>query len=176
MNYETVQNNVWTPFSILNGIVNATDNPRNTLKIMNNRKELYNENKLNTISRNINKTCVSNVYFSKDNIENLHKGIINNVYNKSKGSYKIGKQSGDELTIVMRSIYFQHSKNNPNNVLEQVRELNKYVIDWCTDEIITNIKQYDSYKQSISTLPMPLEHSQLSTQKGTRTLEIKSFI
>jgi hypothetical protein len=176
MNYETVQNNVWTPFSILNGIVNATDNPRNTLKIMNNRKELYNENKLNTISRNINKTCVSNVYFSKDNIENLHKGIINNVYNKSKGSYKIRKQSGDELTIVMRSIYFQHSKNNPNNVLEQVRELNKYVIDWCTDEIITNIKQYDSYKQSISTLPMPLEHSQLSTQKGTRTLEIKSFI
>ena len=175
-NYETVEKNVWTPFSILNGLVNAYEKPSSTFKIMNNRPELYNESKLNTISRNFNQTCVSEAFFSKENFENLHKGIIMGVYNRSNGEYKIARQSDEQLTIIMRSIYFQNSKNSPNNIAEQVRELNKLVIDWSVGEIINNIKQYDSYKQTISTLPMPLERSQLPSQKGTRVLEIKSFI
>jgi hypothetical protein len=50
------------------------------------------------------------------------------------------------------------------------------VVDWCSDNIISNIEQYLNYKKVCSTLPMPLEHAQLPTQKGTKTLEIKSFI
>ena len=76
----------------------------------------------------------------------------------------------------MRSIYFQYGKNNNFNVIEQVRELNRIVINWCVDEIITNINQYMNYKTNISTLPMPMERAQLPSQKGTKTLEIKSFI
>jgi hypothetical protein len=33
-----------------------------------------------------------------------------------------------------------------------------------------------NYKTNISTLPMPMERAQLPSQKGTKTLEIKSFI
>ena len=76
----------------------------------------------------------------------------------------------------MRSIYLQFGQNRKTNIKQQLIDLNKRVIDWCVKEIISNIMQYDSYKETISTLPMPLERSQLPSQKGTRVLEIKSFI
>ena len=76
----------------------------------------------------------------------------------------------------MRSYYLQFGKNSPNNIKDQLNDLNRMVIEWSINQIINNIKQQDIYIQTISTLPMPLERSQLPSQKGTRTLEIKSFI
>ena len=116
------------------------------------------------------------MYFSKENIAIIQEGIINSVYNKSNGEYPIGKQSEQELTIVMRSIYLQYSKNLNFNINQQILELNTLVIRWCVDEIMSNIKQYVNYRKNVSTLPMPLERAQLPSQKGTKTLEIKSFI
>jgi hypothetical protein len=46
------------------------------------------------------------------------------------------------------------------------------VIDWCVPEILSNIKQSDKYIMDISTLPVPLDRPNLTTQKGLRTLEI----
>jgi len=57
-----------------------------------------------------------------------------------------------------------------------VRYLNTKVLEWSVPQIITNLKQDEKYRQDISTLPEPLERSQLPSQKGTKTLEIKSFI
>ena len=76
----------------------------------------------------------------------------------------------------MRSYYLQYSKNLPTNINTQINELNKMVINWSVDEILTNIKQYINYKKSVSALPMPLERAQLPSQKGTKSLELKSFI
>ena len=75
----------------------------------------------------------------------------------------------------MRSYYYQYAKNSEINIKEQIRELNKMVSDWSVNEIIKNIQQHDGYKESVSTLPMPLDRSQLTTQKGTKTLELKTF-
>jgi hypothetical protein len=72
----------------------------------------------------------------------------------------------------MRSIYFQYGKNVSSNVRAQVLDLNTRVIDWCVPEIISNIKQSDKYIMDISTLPVPLDRPNLTTQKGLRTLEI----
>jgi hypothetical protein len=161
---------------ILNGLVNIVDKNESTYKIDISKPEIYNEGVLNTVSRLYSANCVSETFFSKNNLDIVQEGIINSVYNKSEGKYKIGRQSDQELTIIMRSIYFQYGKNNNFNVIEQVRELNRIVINWCVDEIITNINQYMNYKTNISTLPMPMERAQLPSQKGTKTLEIKSFI
>ena len=76
----------------------------------------------------------------------------------------------------MRSYYLQYGKNLNNNIDIQIENLNKLVIDWSVDEIIKNIDQYIIYKKTASTLPMPIERSQLPSQKGLKTLEIKSFI
>lgn len=161
---------------ILNGRVNLFDVNKPTYKINNAHPSLYTEKTANTINRLYTGNCLSEMYFSKENIEIIQEGIINSVYNKSNGEYSISKQSEQELSIVMRSIYLQYSKNLNFNINEQILDLNTRVIRWCVDEIMTNIKQYVNYRKNVSTLPMPLEHAQLPSQKGTKTLEIKSFI
>lgn len=172
-NYETVEKNVWTPFSILNGRVNAISN--NSFNLT--KPDIKNtENVNNILSRTYGENCLSSLYFSIENINILQEGLRNKVYNETNGRYVIGKQSETELKIIMRSIYFQYSKNNNNNIIEQTKELNRLVLEWSVPQIITNIKQHENYKQDISSLPMPLERSQLTTQKGTRVLEIKSFM
>jgi hypothetical protein len=76
----------------------------------------------------------------------------------------------------MRSIYLQYSKNLPTKVIEQVRELNKKVLDWSVKEVLSNLKQFQKYKKDVSTMPIPLERSPLITTKGTKTLELKPWI
>jgi hypothetical protein len=161
---------------ILNGRINLFDENSKSSKILNNNPELYNEKNISTINRNITGNCVSEIYFSQENMDIIQQGIFNSVFNLSEGQFKIGKQSEQELKIIMRSFYFQNAKNLNFDIIEQVRDLNTFVIRWCVDEIIKNIKQYIEYKKSVSTLPLPLEHSQLPSQKGTKILEIKSFI
>ena len=174
-NYETIENSVWTPFSILNGRVNATDNITNNLYISKNIIS-NSEDGTNIISRTYNQSCVSGLFFSIENTNTLQQGLKNKVYSMSNGKYIIGRQSDTELKIIMRSIYYQYGKNNSENVVEQVRELNNLVLEWSAPQIITNIQQHNSYIKDVSTMPMPLERAQLTTQKGTRVLEIKSFM
>lgn len=175
MDNENVRKNIWTPFSILNGRVDAYDIPDNKFKVSNNLPILQTEKNLNSISRTYTETDISVQYFSKNNTEIIQDAIIKKVYYDSNGKYRINRQSDQELNIIMRSIYFQYGKNNNTNIRQQLIDLNKRVIDWSVKEIISNIMQYDSYKETISTMPMPLERAQLPSQKGTRFLEIKSF-
>jgi hypothetical protein len=130
------------------------------------------EHQINIISRNLNCTEVSKVYFSMDNINLLQTGIRNRILNDTGGEINIGRQKDDELKIVMRSIYFQYGKNTKNDVKLQVLDLNTRVIDWCVPEIMSNIQQSDKYIMDISTLPMPLDRPDLTTQKGLRYLEM----
>lgn len=157
----------------LNGRVNAITQVINySLKTT---PDNLTENNTNLISRNMNCTDVSAVFFSDNNVNILQLGIRNKVLNVSNGKYNIGKQSDIDLKIIMRSIYFQHGKNTTNNVREQVLDLNTRVIDWCVPEILSNIQQSDKYIMDISTLPIPMDLPNLTTQKGLRTLEIMKF-
>jgi hypothetical protein len=162
-------------YHYLNGRVNAYGNTPNTYNIEK-QYQAVSESPQNITSRNLNCTAVSSMFFSADNMDILQLGIRNRILNETQGKYNIGRQSDDELKIVMRSIYFQHSKNLPNNVKEQVRDLNAKVIDWCVPQIMTNLKQDEKYRYDISTLPEPLERSVLPSQKGTKVLEMKSYI
>ena len=162
-------------FNILNGRINLFDTNVSTVP-SNNNCYAYTENNVKSIDRNTSMTCISEIFFSNQNIDIIQTGIINSVFNVSQGEFLIKKQSDQELKIIMRSIYFQNGKNLDYNIKEQILELNTMVIRWCVDEIIKNIKQYIEYKKSVSTLPLPMERAVLPSQKGTKTLEIKSFI
>ena len=79
---------------ILNGRVNLFDaTTKPTYKINNASPSLYTEKTANTINRLYTGNCLSEMYFSKENIEIIQEGIINSVYNKSNGEYSISKQS-----------------------------------------------------------------------------------
>jgi len=157
----------------LNGRVNAlmpVNNYNLTAPVEN-----ITENNTNMISRNMNCTDVSSIFFSVTNINLLQQGIRNKILNLSNGKYNIGKQSDTDLKIIMRSIYFQYGKNTSNNIKMQVLDLNTRVIDWCVPEILSNIKQSDKYLMDISTMPVPLDRSILPTQKGLKNLEMMKF-
>jgi len=175
-NFQKVSDSeLWSPFSIINGRVNALDvidNNFNYKKI--NIKNSEDAN--NMTSRNMANTNLSNLFFSQTNIDALQQGLRNLVYERTNKTSIIGNQDETELKIIMRSIFLQYGKNQNGHIVEQVRELNGKVLTWAVPEIISNLKQHETYKKDISTLPMPLERAQLTTQKGTRVLEIKSFI
>lgn len=160
---------------ILNGRVNLFDQNAKTAKIPNNHPSLYDTKNLETVSRLYTGTCLSENFFSRENIEIIHQGIINYVYNKSNGKYQIGKQSEQELSIVMRSYYLSNGKNLNFDIKGQIRELNTKVIEWCATEIITNIEQYNEYKKSVSTLKMPIENPLMTSQRGLKSQEFSYF-
>ena len=165
---------IWLPDTLKNGRINIVDTPKSQYATYKNYD--ISEDTNNTVSRNISSNELSTAFFSKKNIQSIQDDIIYNVYIKSNKEFKISNQSEQELLIIMRSYYLQYGKNLPSNINGQLEILNKYVVDWSVDEIIKNINQHIYYKKTVSTLPMPMERAQLPTQKGTKILEIKSFI
>jgi len=183
MNYSDIvevdYNRVWTPYDIKNGRINIIDDNNIKYEKKNQtiiHKSLLPDDNTNSISQSISTNNLSNLFFSKNNIDKIQLLIIRKVYNDSDKRFNINKQNEQELLIIMRSIYLQYSKNLNIDINKQINNLNNMVVDWSSNNIITNIEQYLNYKKVCSTLPMPLERAQLPTQKGTKTLEIKSFI
>jgi hypothetical protein len=138
------------------------------------------------VSKSISHTPVSSVFFSKLNINALHEGICNTVFNKT--GINIQKQNDIELKIIMRSIYFQSLKegtnvmklrlpftNSKTDTIDQVRELNQKVINWASNEIEKNMKQFECYQRDISSYPMPMDRSIYTDNSGTKSNEYKSF-
>ena len=159
--------------NFLNGRVDATN--KSTLNIDRARVKAS-EHQINVISRNLDCTEVSKVFFSIDNIDLLQRGIRNKILNDTDGQINISRQSDDELKIIMRSMYFQYGKNSKYNIKEQILELNTRVLEWSVPEIISNVKQSQKYLQDISTMPVPLERSTLPSKKGTRTLDVTKYL
>lgn len=144
------------------------------------------------VSRSLEHTPVSALFFSTLNIDALQKGITNSIYNRSGGKFNIGRQSDIELKIIMRSFYFESLKNGSPNILhtimtgeytsgrddtlEQVRKLNKTVLEWIVPRIMTNIQQFEKYKQDVSILPKPMDRPTFLSMSGTKSLELQPFM
>ena len=105
----------------------------------------------------------------------LQDAIRYNVYQKSCGKHVIDQQSENDLKIVMRSIYLDYAQHKPYNTLDQIKELNQRVIDYCVPRIMQEISMYMYYKNDISKLPDPMERGQFISAKGQKVNEIKSF-
>tara|TARA_Y100000389_G_C17255423_1_gene410273 strand:+ start:26 stop:553 length:528 start_codon:yes stop_codon:yes gene_type:complete len=117
------------------------------------------------------KSPLSLMYFSKENIERLQNLIRYTVFTKSNGKYKVDNQSEIDLKIVMRSLYLQHSPNLECHIIKQVEFLNNLVVNWCYPKIINEVRQYIGYVKDVERLPVPLEHPQNLSSAGTKTLK-----
>lgn len=103
-----------------------------------------------------NKSKLSDLFFSKLNIDSLQKIIKYRVWIESNKKHKIANQSEHQLKIIMRSIYLQYGKFNENNIVNQVKELNERVCKYSISNILSNIEMYVGYKKTVSYLPMPI--------------------
>lgn len=100
----------------------------------------------------IENTPFSDLFFSKENIENLQNLLRYTVYIKSNKKHVISKQNETELVIVMRAIFLQNSNNptNPKDFENSINILNNLVVKEILPNLISNIEQYYGYLAVIS--------------------------
>ena len=121
-------------------------------------------------------TPLNTVFFSDDNVENLHGKIQQAVMEMSGPKrYKIDRQNDDDLKLIMRSYYLQYARNNPGEVAAELEDLNNRVIGFASNRIMVEIESYVRYRKDILDFPEPIERPVDVQIYGTRTGELKSF-
>ena len=135
---------------------------------------ISNSNYTNSLTGNFEKSTLSNLYFSKDNIQIIQNGIRKGVFDKSKGEILIDNQSEDQIVTVMRSMYLQYSKNLDYNISQQINELNSYVLNFCINNTYTEAVAYLKYKKDSSNMYTPMSNPVYSSKKN-KTLELKPW-
>jgi hypothetical protein len=119
-------------------------------------------------------TYLSKAFFSHQNIQLIQNGIRAGVYHRSNGQYLIGPQDCDPLKIIMRSVYLQYSANQPNNLTQQIEELNKIVLNYCIQQVYGEAQGYLKYIDDASNLVVPIAHPVMANNTD-RTLELKTW-
>jgi len=119
-------------------------------------------------------TSLSQAFFSQQNIQMIQNGIRAGVYNRSNGQYVIGSQDCDPLKIIMRSVFLQHSANQPGNYQQQIAELNKIVLNYCIQQVYSEAQGYMKYIDDVSTLVVPIAPP-IMTSNNDKQLELKSW-
>ena len=119
-------------------------------------------------------TKLSEVFFSRENIQILQNGIRAGVFQRSNGQYTIGQQDCDSLKIVMRSVFLQNSANQPNNITQQITQLNKIVLEYCIQQVYSEAQGYMKYINDASTLVVPISHPVMANDND-RQLELKPW-
>ena len=119
-------------------------------------------------------TKLSTKFFSEQNITNLQHGIRQGVYNLSNKQYVIGFQDGDTLKIIMRSIFLQNASNQPNNIEDQIENLNKMVWNYCIPQVYQEAQCYYKYLADASTMYVPIAPPVMSSNND-KQLELKPW-
>lgn len=125
-------------------------------------------------------------FFSPENVDYLQKRLYEEVFNTT--NVRIGRQSDDELLIIMRNHYMKalagwlpRNVGNPNAVHargddpsctleEKLTRLNKSVLEEVTQQVLSGINMNLQYYSDASSLPLPLERPQFTSMKGSRVL------
>jgi hypothetical protein len=110
-------------------------------------------------------------------VKTLQTAIRKSVYDKSGSKkYVIDDQSVDELLVIMRAYFLQYAKNLPNDISGQVSQLNNYVIDWSSRNILAAVQGYFGYIKDITNMPTQMDRPVLMTNTGTRSLPFNNFV
>lgn len=89
------------------------------------------------------RTPLNQTFMSGANIQKVQNAIRYSVFKKI--NEKISEQDPVNLSIIMRDVYINYSKNLLHGIPEQVSELNNYVVELITPYLISNIKQHLQY-------------------------------
>jgi hypothetical protein len=159
-----------------NGRINLLSQDTNKLFSMTDRIHIisrvadYSE----AMTGNWSDTLLSTTYFSSKNIKIIQNGIRIGVFQRSNGQYTIGIQDCDSLKIIMRSVFLQHSANKPDNIPEQINELNKIVLNYCIQQVYSEAEGYMKYIYDVSTLVVPISHPVMPNNTD-KQLEFKKW-
>lgn len=139
------------------------------------RKEVSASEAADQIRGNMESTPLNRAYFSPANVQIVQNKIRREVYERSKGEFLIDPQSVDELLIVMRAQYYQYGRNLPDNIPEQIAELNNLVAEWCVPRIISECSMHRHYLRDVESMPVPMMLPIKMSMAGSKSQELDRF-
>jgi len=128
----------------------------------------------NPLEGMLEETVLSVAYFSTGNLEIIQNAIRKGIYDKTNGQYIIDNQDCDSLKIIMRGVFLEHSANLPYNITQQIEELDKKVINFCIQQIYSELRGYVKYLHDASTLVVPIAPPIMSSL-ADKQLELKPW-
>lgn len=101
---------------------------------------------------------VMKVYFSDDNVMRIQKKIKQEVYNRTKGRYRL-KEDQDplHLNVAMRTVFKHNGRNLPTHIIRQVKLLNKQTIEYIVPDMVVNLEQYYGFQKEIANPINPID-------------------
>jgi len=119
---------------------------------------IFNNRRNYSLKGIIQETPMSNLFFSDMNFKAVQMTIRHKIF--SEKNKKIGFQSENELFVIMRSIYLQYANSvlTSDKMLDNLRTLNKSVVDYAVGNIGEQLDQYGVYLEKISSAPVPMDH------------------
>jgi len=147
------------------------------------RFKMYRDEKISTstihkmvLTGIIDTTALSDAYFSPQNIKKIQNLTRYTVWKSSNKLYIIDEQDQIELSIVMRSIFLQHSKNQPDQISSQIKELNKIVAEEIAPGIVGRVQQYLVYLRDKQKPYRLIERPKNVSSAGLKSLRIDSAL
>lgn len=116
----------------------------------------------------IERTPLSDAFFSKKNLDHLQCLIIRLVKERSDGKWNISRQSDNELLIIMRSIFLQYSQNLPFDLKGQLVELNRQVIIDAVPRVMVKAEQYLGFIRDQGSQINPIPRGEYASSAGTK--------
>ena len=143
-----------------------------------NRDKTLNGYKHVVMSGIYERTMLSDLFFSAENINNVDNQLRYKIYQMSDEQFKLGPQDKTELVLIMRAIFLNYSRHNPNwNITDQVRKLNDLVVEKAIPPLFSNTLQYIRYLEDaneshkmIIALPVNVNNT------GTKVLGLSSAL
>lgn len=114
---------------------------------------------------------VGKVFFSNENFQRVQKLIKTEIYNRTKGVFRLDTDQDDtDLLVAMRAVYYEHNRFLPFGIIRQVKILNRKLLDYIIPDIITQVKQSYAYIQEINQPLKPITRPLNVNSAGRRTL------
>lgn len=93
---------------------------------------------------------LSKLFFSDTNFKRIQNMIREEVFKRTNGEFKLDiDQEQRDVFLVMRAVYIEHARFK-NQIVRQVKKLNRKVVDEAVPGILTNIRQYYGYLRDIN--------------------------
>jgi hypothetical protein len=120
-----------------------------------------------SVTKDLEKTPVSRIFFSQKNLDYLQDMMRKIIFKES--GHTIGRQSDEELLIIMRSYYFSDAKNLPYDIHRQVAELNRLTLKYAVyEEVLPKVKGYASFLNENFRTNVVMPRERTVTMKGAR--------
>ena len=114
---------------------------------------------------------LSKLFFSDENFKRIQRMIREEIFKRTRGEFRLDvDQDQRDMFLVMRSIYLEHARYLPGEVVRQCKRLNQKVISEISAGIITNVKQDYGYLKEINKPLSPIPRPISVSKHGRRTL------